>query len=322
VNPRRKSPVGKFRTSNPVETLFDPHRALALARQFAFPRQSGSDGNERAVERIVEILEAAQIRFKVDSFKLSRIPTLALRIILLGEVFLQFLRLLYSSHSWPLVLLLIYPAFLLTVPGWVRASSTSLLAEILDRNVITEPIGEGQNHVLLVAHHDTKSQPLPVVRRILAFCGLGVCHLIGLLPLVTIPEPGFDILSFMAASCAAVLSLLLIFQSYGNRSPGALDNWSGVGVLLAVAEKLKESPLPDWRVSFLFSGAEEMGLQGATHFVREEFTGREQVINIDTKGRVNDYGSTVVGARRSRTFGTVLVSAGYPFSQRGCPLGF
>ena len=45
-------------------------------------------------------------------------------------------------------------------------------------------------------------------------------------------------------------------------SPGANDNASGAAVLLAVAKKLKKTPLPNLEVHFAFTGCEEVGAYG------------------------------------------------------------
>jgi Zn-dependent M28 family amino/carboxypeptidase len=74
----------------------------------------------------------------------------------------------------------------------------------------------------------------------------------------------------------------------GNASDGALDNAGSVGILLHLAEVLRKSPPRNTTVYFLFTGAEEMGLQGAFAFLRRH--GRDMdpekcwVINLDCLG--------------------------------------
>ncbi len=65
--------------------------------------------------------------------------------------------------------------------------------------------------------------------------------------------------------------------------PGANDNASGVASVLAAAEHLQRSPLPHHDVVILFTGAEELGLLGARHWVRnaEKPVG---VVNFDMMG--------------------------------------
>jgi len=55
----------------------------------------------------------------------------------------------------------------------------------------------------------------------------------------------------------------------GPYSPGANDNASSLGVLLTLAERLKEEPLPDTEVWLVATGCEETGCDGMTAFLDE-----------------------------------------------------
>jgi len=71
----------------------------------------------------------------------------------------------------------------------------------------------------------------------------------------------------------------------GN-SPGAVDNASGVGMVLALAEAFAENPPKRLRTGFLITGAEEPGLYGAEVFSGKlrEYKGKVFVFNIDMVG--------------------------------------
>lgn len=67
-------------------------------------------------------------------------------------------------------------------------------------------------------------------------------------------------------------------------SPGANDNASGVAVLLEVARCLREVPDPP-KVIFLFTGAEEQGLEGMKNILREKIVPKgTPILNVDTVG--------------------------------------
>jgi hypothetical protein len=55
----------------------------------------------------------------------------------------------------------------------------------------------------------------------------------------------------------------------GPYSPGANDNASAVGTVLALAEHLRQSPLEHIEVWLVFTGCEETGCDGMTAFVKE-----------------------------------------------------
>ena len=80
-----------------------------------------------------------------------------------------------------------------------------------------------------------------------------------------------------------------------RNSVGANDNASGVGVLLAVAERLTQPPWSSQMVSvfpftlrFIAFGSEETGMNGSGHYVRqltdEELSAIRVMINLDSVG--------------------------------------
>jgi hypothetical protein len=73
----------------------------------------------------------------------------------------------------------------------------------------------------------------------------------------------------------------------GDYSPGAVDNASGVGLLLAMAEQFAEMPPEGLRPGFLFTGAEETGMHGARSFASGLEPGQKDqlfVLNVDMVG--------------------------------------
>jgi hypothetical protein len=151
-------------------------------------------------------------------------------------------------------------------------------------------------HVYLLAHYDSKSQTLPLGVRIplvavlfLSALFLASYHL--LLPWIDLPvQCAIERASFMAALTSG---LVLLWTKTRNLSPGAIDNASGVAVMLQLAETVKKEvqEFKDLRLHFVATGAEEEGLLGAFWLCKSmgEPTGRPHVINLDgvgTKGRI------------------------------------
>ena len=61
---------------------------------------------------------------------------------------------------------------------------------------------------------------------------------------------------------------------------GADDNASGVAALFAVAQSFADNP-PEHDVLFIWFDAEEMGLQGARHYISEQSFGTRPVFNLN-----------------------------------------
>lgn len=133
---------------------------------------------------------------------------------------------------------------------------------------------------IVMAHLDSKSQPMPLALRgpaiifgIIAWCALAVLALLGLLD----PQVYLEARIITPVAVVTLLSaVLLIFCWTDNRSPGALDNASGLATLMGVAEK--DAAQDD--VAYLVTDAEELGLIGARS-IAPKLDPVIGVINID-----------------------------------------
>lgn len=160
-----------------------------------------------------------------------------------------------------------------TLP-WERAASANLVAT------------RGMPRVWLVAHLDSKSQPVAMLMRV---AGIVIAASV----LVTLAAVAMTAMSgefvparawHLLAVIGAVASLPVIASVVGARSPGALDNGSGIVTVLLAAEALpREMP-----VGVLLTSAEELGMAGARAFAQS----RRPAMAINVDG-VDDRGSTV-----------------------------
>ncbi|MBI2267453.1 MAG: M28 family peptidase, partial [Armatimonadetes bacterium] len=145
----------------------------------------------------------------------------------------------------------------------------------------------------MMAHHDSKSQRIPLTARVI----VSTCALLWLIFFCFILFMQILLRSFAAESLTALgwatllAAALLVFGALlfdeGNRSPGAMDNGTGVAVLLGLARRLAQNP-PSSNVWLVATGAEEEGLQGSIHFARKYASGlpreRTLVLNLDMVG--------------------------------------
>ncbi|HMI58031.1 MAG TPA: M28 family peptidase [Gemmatimonadaceae bacterium] len=134
----------------------------------------------------------------------------------------------------------------------------------------------GDPSLWLVAHLDSKSQPIPIVVRALAIIAslvfLGVAMGVGVAQLVVSMPP----FVWYAIAAIGVLAAFPVMASVvGARSAGALDNASGVATVLRTAELLPR----EIAIGVLITGGEELGLAGARAWARE--TKPASAINID-----------------------------------------
>ncbi|HEV7704645.1 MAG TPA: M28 family peptidase [Gemmatimonadaceae bacterium] len=118
----------------------------------------------------------------------------------------------------------------------------------------------------IVAHLDSKSQPIPIVVRALAIIAslifLGVAMGVAVAQVV-VPMPPF--VWYALATIELFVALPVMASVVGAHSAGALDNASGVATVLRAAELLPR----DVAIGVMITGGEELGLVGARAWARE-----------------------------------------------------
>ena len=135
--------------------------------------------------------------------------------------------------------------------------------------------------VWLVAHYDSKGQPISMMARLAGFTLL----MIGALALV---------IDFMTAVVMLGLGLVVVAQNrVTDNSPGALDNASGCATVLEIAREARRlKPQPKRSMLFLMVTAEEQGLLGSQYYADFPLYPLEKTVaNINIDG-VNQWGRT------------------------------
>jgi hypothetical protein len=152
--------------------------------------------------------------------------------------------------------------------------------------------GAAQPALWLVAHIDSKSQPIPMLVRASAI-GLHGASWVAALFLCASEWLGasFPLAWPSVAAAGAVSGLPIMASVVGERSAGAVDNASGVSAVLMAAVTLPRE-LP---VGVLITSAEELGLAGARAWVR----GRRPGTALNCDG-IDDGGDLVCMYSRRR----------------------
>ena len=152
--------------------------------------------------------------------------------------------------------------------------------------------GNERPSVWLVAHYDSKGQPISMAVRLLGFASL----LLGLLVVFLWPVGG---VAFLLAGVAIAL-----LNRVNDNSPGALDNATAlVAIFMAIDQLGPQAP-----VGIVFSDAEEFGLVGARALAAEraELFAQAAVINLDS---LDDSGRPTAFLHRAGSIGGAVVAA-------------
>jgi hypothetical protein len=154
-----------------------------------------------------------------------------------------------------------------------------------------EPQGEARRTLCLMAHMDTSRSGLMFDPRFVGALGTWISaqSLAGLAQAVGEPLLGGTARGRRALAAArgvllAGLVLLAEREVRGVDVPGANDNASGCGVVMALAAELAAAPPETTRVVILLTGCEEAGTLGAQAFLGEHETDDWLFLNFDNVG--------------------------------------
>lgn len=269
--------------------------AQALVRHSA-PRPAGSPAEAQARAWTAGLLRAWGYTLEEQPFAFPAQPAYLPYYAAAGALFALFAWWMPVT-PW---LCFILPLVAYGLPALPTRLQNLLPARAASANLLALPPGLAlaDARLLLVAHLDSaravphnrlyynliRQSPNGMLRLGLVLALLAVPPLLG----VAYPELVYRVAALAASLAGLVWLALDVWGQLGQRglyTPGANDNASGVGVLLAAAEYLAAQPAQR-PVAFLFTGAEEAGLFGAGEFaarLRREGCS-PLVLNLDTVG--------------------------------------
>jgi hypothetical protein len=275
-----------------IRTLERPDPATLRARiqALAGPRLTGTDGAARTERSLRDAFDALGYEVRPLPFSFSTWPgrfgyTMAGALLLLtgglGAWLIQagtpLAALVVLAGGMALALsplLLLEKA--LRLP-WGRVDTANLLC--------ARP--ETRPSWIVMAHRDSKSQLAPTLARtgavLLGVAGWLTLMLLGGLAAAGGAAPPAP--TWVAGGGTALAGLVLALSWAGDRSPGALDNATGLAALLAVARQEESDD-----VAFLVTDGEELGLAGARAAVGD-LPPVQGVINLDG---LDDRGPVIV----------------------------
>jgi len=180
---------------------------------------------------------------------------------------------------------------------WLARRGVLALPMLRQRAVNIEAVrGDGDPELWLVAHADSKSQPVPLLVRAAGIILLALATLAALAIAIAGVAGSHSVRAWPIVIVAATLGAIPVLGSVvGRASHGAVDNASGVATVLCVAEALRRDPtIP---VGVLITDAEELGLAGARAWCAETKYAAAPVMNCDG---VDDAGELTVMWTRPR----------------------
>ena len=256
-----------------------------LERLASAPRPAGGSAERDARQYAASVLVAHGFRVREEPFSYSAFPgRFATPLFGVASILLLFTAGHFGATGRPrtAALVLFFGAIgSLVIIAWLIRRG--VLAVPFARSTSTNLVAErGSPVVWLVAHLDSKSQPIPIVVRaigvVLTIFAWAAALLVAVIHLRGAAVSGaWPVIALVGLVAGIPVALSVV----GAKSPGALDNASGMAAaLVAVSALAREIP-----VGVLFTSAEELGLAGARAWAREHRSGT--AINFDG---VDDHG--------------------------------
>jgi hypothetical protein len=264
--------------------------ASHLSQLAAYPRPAGSHAAAGARAYCAQVLRAAGFRTEEQSFEYSAFSG-AWAMPVAGAVASLCAALLYLGRGMPWLIAIAVTIVALTGGAlvWLGGSGVLDFPLIRRRAVNLQAVrGEAPPSVWLVAHVDSKWQPVSMFARIAGVVGTsaGIIVLFGL----AVARAGADSAAVTVLVLTWLFCVPLLMSIVEARNTGALDNASGMSAVLAAAELVPLSA----RVGVLITDAEELALAGARAWADGRAPG--VALNCDS---VDDEGQlTVMYSRR------------------------
>jgi len=254
--------------------LDDPEATINHVNSLAFDRSTGSVGETEAVFYIRDQLDNKNIDNNFEYFTYMGPRKVLMRLVYL----IFFTYLLFFKFLLVIVIYFSIKYLFATMRNYslVKEESSKNLVTTIPANIRRKkrPV------VILTAHYDSFSANLPFRLQnflffifkiiIVPYFMIKLTFSLWILAdfnLSTNPAPfilDFIIKSSLIEFVIIFLIFLLIYNT--KKSMGAIDNASGVSIIIELAKKLSEKPLENMDVIIVFTSAEEWGLIGANRF--------------------------------------------------------
>ncbi|MHA1800090.1 MAG: M28 family peptidase, partial [Candidatus Helarchaeota archaeon] len=278
---------------------FNGEKAYKFVESIAFPRLTGSEGWKKSRRIIKEEFKKNGYEVLTQEFKSSKLLHVMLQALMIPIIILIFL-IVWGFFFVPWISLILCALILIAVPFLGKMGSTgSTIKEpkknyVIGENIFVRLKSENPKaHVILMSHHDSKSQVLSIVQRVACYIflisGAILVCLTGLIFSILkiffwMEMPIIDLLMIIFGCIAGIPAIFLSMNAVTNVSPGALDNGTAVALVVELSRVFKEKPPKNIDLTFLATDAEEMGLLGSTAFIKEF---ADKVYNKDTSFFLN-----------------------------------
>ena len=258
--------------------MIEEHRLERNLKEFSFPRLSGTIHEKKAFNHIKERILSLNLSPSVQSFEFStfysRVYPKIMFVLLFLINFFFFLDIRNSIVTVIIIAMFIVLGLLILITRYPEKikfgkvlPSHNLWAEIPQMS------DSAKVNVYFTCHIDSKSQILPIRIRTLSNVSWTFSYIAWVTILIIdlfVDNIIILILGFIFLICNLIPTVLLAINFTQNKSPGSIDNGSGIVLVLELLHyyALPENQLNNINLSFIFFGAEECGTMGVRNFYK------------------------------------------------------
>ncbi len=302
--------------------LYEENAAINHIKSLSFTRYAATEGESKAINYIQNQLDKENVAFNLESFEWSNSFSILRKLIFLWLfIFVcgSEILLLFPDFTWLILpldgLFFLFLIFLnkyffdysRNISFGKKRKSKNIIATIKARNLYPKrPV------IIFSAHHDSISNNFPYkITKILLLSGLFLLfsHIIINLILsiwsiiISLIIIQIETIYLWIRMISLIIGIILLvgvsiffFMKSTDLSVGAIDNASGIAVLLELAKLVKKNPLEKTDVIFLWCGAEEMGHFGSKNYCSKHLENLNHDYNLNKSFNINiDMVGTYIG---------------------------
>ncbi len=289
------------------QKIIDELETIKHVNNLAFDRAAATVGETKAVNYVQEELIDNSINFKLEYFAWSS----PIRF-LMKTIYLMVLAYLLAFKLFLVIVLFFFIKYMFQKTRKIsftqKEQSKNLIATIkARRRVKNRPV------IIFSAHYDSVSSRISykVQNALLYIIRIIILPYIGLTIFVTIwialeelnlfSITAYNSIFIYLVSIISIISLsvvipLFLFFFIANKSTGSIDNASGVSILIELAKLIKNKPLENYDVLFVWCGAEEWGLKGSKNYIKKNKFNLKNKYDLNKSMNINiDMVGTYVG---------------------------
>jgi hypothetical protein len=264
-----------------------------------YRRKASSEDEERAIDYITSDLKKKKIEYSCESFYWSNTRILGPKIAIISFIFLFFICVFVSDFIPCVGYILLYSLILVVFLIIISLKKTFFMhigKKWRSKNILVKVPSRKKKEnqlqpiIIISAHHDSISYKYSI-KSVIISISIVIILIIGIeildLSTISINPYILLIIRYIIAVMLLILFTLSFLLRSSNKSPGSVDNASGVGVLIELAKKFYDKPLKNVDVIFLWSGAEEKGLWDSRYFSFKLFNEYAEKYDLNHSYNIN-----------------------------------